>query len=83
VCSTSWYGSVALKRQLVKLNQAKKYREALYTKYAIPIGANTMFLQIGKRYTIFSASPILSYITNNLCSSGGKTLYAKYKIVSL
>jgi hypothetical protein len=34
-----------------------------------------MVLHIGKRYTdtIFSASPILTHITNNLGSSGSKT----------
>jgi hypothetical protein len=37
-----------------------------------------MFFQIGKAlYTIFSASPIFSHITNNMGSSGGKTFFAQ------
>jgi hypothetical protein len=37
-----------------------------------------MFLQIGKRYTPFSALlQIPSNITNNLCSSGSKRFFAK------
>jgi hypothetical protein len=31
----------------------------------------------------FSASPILSHITRNLVSSGGKTVFAKSKMVAL
>jgi hypothetical protein len=62
-----------------KQNTLKRYTP----KSTTPIGANTMFLQIGKHlYTIYSAPPILPYITNNLSSSDGKTFYAKCKTVS-
>ncbi len=43
----------------------------------IPIGANAMF------YIIFSALPILSYIANNLGSSGSKIFFSKSMMVAL
>jgi hypothetical protein len=52
-----------------KQNTMKRYTPNIAT----PIGANIMFLQIGKRYTPFSELHHITHITNNLCSSGGKT----------
>jgi hypothetical protein len=47
---------------------------------ATPIGGNTVFLAIAKRYTtFFSASRHFSHIINNLGSSGGKTFLGKQK----
>jgi hypothetical protein len=52
---------------------------------ATHVGANIMFLHIGKHYlyTIFCASLILSIITNYLGSSGDKTFSAKFTKLAL
>ncbi len=68
-----------------KIKSGKQNTVNRYTSNsATPIGANTMFLQISKRYTLFSALhqffPILLIIW---VPSGGKLFYVKYKMVSL
>jgi hypothetical protein len=77
VCSISWYGARALYRQLVKLNQAKQNTVKRYTlNSATPIGANTMFLQIGKCHTPFFALHHFFPILPIICSQvAAKLLY--------
>jgi hypothetical protein len=53
VCSTSWYGARAAAIGKIKTNKQNTMKH--YTpNSATPNGANTMFLQIVKRYTAFS-----------------------------
>jgi hypothetical protein len=54
------------------------------TNSATPMGANTMFIQIGKRYTPFSA--LLQFFPTlpiNCAQVAAKPFFAKYKMVSL
>jgi hypothetical protein len=56
VCSTSWYGARALYAPVGKIKSGKENTVKRYTpNSATPMGANTMFIQIGKCYTPFSA----------------------------
>jgi hypothetical protein len=67
------------------LVRQNKYREALYTPSRDPsIGANAMFLQIGKRYTLFLAlHQFFHTLTNNLRLCGGKKYFAESEVLSL
>jgi ribosomal protein L5 len=44
---------MALEPSLAQISKAKNTVKRYTLRSAIPIGANTMFLQVGKRYALF------------------------------